>query len=101
MGSLGVRSGVALNASGDQRKRRKRRLSRCSKRNGPETGMKRALLGLAGLVALGAAAPAGAADLPVYTKTPAMVATIYDWSGFYVGVNGGGGSSYKDWDTTE
>ena len=49
--------------------------------------MKRAVLGLAGLVALGAAAPAGAADLPVYTKTPAMVATIYDWSGFYVGVN--------------
>jgi outer membrane immunogenic protein len=63
--------------------------------------MKRALLGLAGLVALGAAAPAGAADLPVYTKTPAMVAAIYDWSGFYVGVNGGGGSAHKCWDITQ
>src|SRR6516162_4632990 len=63
--------------------------------------MKRALLGLVGVVALGAAAPAGAADLPVYTKTPAMIAAIYDWSGFYVGVNGGGASAHKCWNTTE
>ena len=63
--------------------------------------MKRALLGLAGLVALGAAAPAGAADLPVYTKTPAMIAAIYDWSGFYVGVNGGGASAHKCWNVTD
>jgi outer membrane immunogenic protein len=60
--------------------------------------MKRALLGLVGVVVLGAAAPAGAADLPVYTKTPAMVAAIYDWSGVYVGVNGGGGSAHKCWE---
>ena len=63
--------------------------------------MKRALLGLAGLVALGAAAPAGAADLPVYTKTLAMIAAIYDWSGFYVGVNGGGASAHKCWNITD
>jgi len=63
--------------------------------------MKRAVLGLAGLVALGAAAPAGAADLPVYTKTPAMIAAIYDWSGFYVGVNGGGASAHKCWNITD
>ena len=63
--------------------------------------MKRAVLGLAGLVALGAAAPAGAADLPVYTKTLAMIAAIYDWSGFYVGVNGGGASAHKCWNITD
>ena len=32
-----------------------------------------------------------AADLPakVYTKAPAVVAPVYNWTGFYVGVNGG------------
>jgi outer membrane immunogenic protein len=41
------------------------------------------------------ASAASAADLPArpYTKAPAMVAAIYDWSGFYVGLNGGGASS--------
>jgi outer membrane immunogenic protein len=58
--------------------------------------MKRILLGTIGLVALGLSAPALAADLPTrapaYTKAPAIVAPIYDWSGFYVGLNGGGAS---------
>jgi len=38
---------------------------------------------------------ASAADLPArtYTKAPAIVAPIYDWSGFYIGLNGGGASS--------
>ena len=27
-----------------------------------------------------------------------MIAAIYDWSGFYIGLNGGGGSSRKCWD---
>src|SRR5580765_6265170 len=51
----------------------------------------------AGVIALGAAAPAAAADLPArtYTKAPAMVAPVYDWSGFYIGINGGGGTSRK------
>ena len=54
--------------------------------------MKKFLLGTVGLIALGAA-PAFAADLPArtYTKAPAYVAALYDWSGFYIGVNGGGG----------
>jgi outer membrane immunogenic protein len=62
--------------------------------------MKKILLGVVGLMALGAAAPASAADLPakVYTKAPAMVAAVYDWSGFYIGANGGGGWSHKCWD---
>src|SRR4051812_33393311 len=44
---------------------------------------------------------ASAADLAArpYTKAPPpMVAAIYDWSGFYIGINGGGGSSHKCWD---
>jgi outer membrane immunogenic protein len=27
-----------------------------------------------------------------------MIATVYDWSGFYIGINGGGGSSHASWD---
>jgi outer membrane immunogenic protein len=40
---------------------------------------------------------ASAADLPArtYTKAPAMVAPIYDWTGFYLGLNGGGASSHE------
>ena len=49
-------------------------------------------------VALGAfAAPAFAADLPV-RATPPIVAAIYDWSGFYIGANGGWGQSHNCWD---
>jgi outer membrane immunogenic protein len=64
--------------------------------------MKKILLGMVGLMALGAAVPASAADLPakVYTKAPPMVAVIYDWSGFYIGANGGGGWSRKCWNNT-
>ena len=59
------------------------------------------LLVTASLVALGAAAPAVAADLAArpYTKAPpAPIAAIYDWSGFYIGINGGGGSAHTTWD---
>jgi outer membrane immunogenic protein len=67
-----------------------------------EKEMKKILLGVVGLMALGAAAPASAADLParVYTKAPAMVAAVYDWSGFYVGGNAGGGWSRNCWSNT-
>jgi outer membrane immunogenic protein len=62
--------------------------------------MKKFLLGAAGLLALGMAAPAVAADLPArtYTKAPAYVAAVYDWSGFHIGGNGGWGSSRNCWD---
>src|SRR2546422_3782595 len=63
--------------------------------------MKKFLLGTVGLVALGIAAPASAADLAArpYSKAPPpMIAAIYDWSGFYIGANGGWGSSHKCWD---
>src|SRR6202034_310166 len=56
--------------------------------------MKKFLLGTVALVALGATVPALAADLPVrntpYTKAPAYVAPIYNWTGFYIGGHVGG-----------
>ena len=63
--------------------------------------MKKVLLVTASLIALGAAAPAVAADLAArpYTKAPAYVAAVYDWSGFYIGANGGWGSSRNGWDS--
>jgi len=47
--------------------------------------------GLLSLVALSGAADA--ADLPV--KAPPLAAYAYDWSGLYVGLNGGGASSHE------
>jgi outer membrane immunogenic protein len=60
--------------------------------------MKKILLAAVSLVAMGLT-PALAADLPakVYTKAPAMVAPVYNWGGFYIGLNGGGGSSHDCW----
>src|SRR6201991_4325154 len=58
--------------------------------------MKKLLLGMVGLAALGAAAPATAADLAArpYTKAPPpIMAPIYDWTGFYIGANGGWGQN--------
>jgi outer membrane immunogenic protein len=60
--------------------------------------MKKFLLGTVGLLALGMAAPALAADLAPrpYTKAPPpIVAPIYDWSGFYIGANGGWAESHN------
>ena len=54
--------------------------------------MKKFWLVLVGLAALGMATPASAADLAArpYTKAPPpMLAPIYDWTGFYIGANGG------------
>ena len=59
-----------------------------------------------GLGAIAAATSALAADLQMkkgpYTKAPpAVVATVYDWSGFYVGFNAGGGSSRDCWNLVQ
>src|SRR4029453_9340682 len=69
-----------------------------------ETGikrMKKVLLVTASLIALGAAAPAVAADLaaPPSPKAPPVVGAVYDWTGFYIGANGGWGSSRNSWDS--
>ncbi|MBR0757915.1 porin family protein [Bradyrhizobium jicamae] len=62
--------------------------------------MKKFLLASAALSVLTATAPAMAADLAArpYTKAPVVVAPIYNWGGFYVGLNGGYGSSHNCWD---
>jgi outer membrane immunogenic protein len=56
---------------------------------------------LAAAFAVGAVAPALAADLPArapaYTKAPAIVEAAYDWSGFYIGINGGGATGNVNW----
>jgi outer membrane immunogenic protein len=55
--------------------------------------MKKILLGTVALIALGATAPALAADMAArpYTKAPAYVpAPIYNWTGFYIGGHVGG-----------
>jgi outer membrane immunogenic protein len=54
--------------------------------------MKKFLLATVALVALGATAPALAADLAArpYTKAPPMMAPIYNWTGFYIGGHVGG-----------
>lgn len=63
--------------------------------------MNKLLLVAVGVMTAGLSVPASAADLAArpYTKAPmAPVAAIYDWSGFYVGLNGGGGSAHNCWD---
>jgi outer membrane immunogenic protein len=64
--------------------------------------MKRVLLGALGAAAIGN--QAFAADLPARTytptKAPAIVAPVYDWSGFYVGLDGGGGWNRNCWSNT-
>src|SRR5881227_4274458 len=54
--------------------------------------MNRFLLATVGLMGLGITVPASAADLAAhpYTKAPPpMMAALYDWSGLYIGANGG------------
>ena len=64
--------------------------------------MRKFLIGTVALVALGLSAPASGADLAArpYTPPPAPVpvVAVYNWTGFYVGINGGGGWSNKCWE---
>ena len=62
--------------------------------------MKKLLTIAACIASLGLVTSASAADLAArpYTKAPPVVAAVYDWSGFYIGANGGWGSSHKCWD---
>ena len=64
-----------------------------------EVTMKMFLLASVGLIALGMATPASAADMAVKAPPPPpMVAPIYNWGGFYIGGNGGWGESHNCWD---
>jgi len=66
--------------------------------------MKRIVLASLGLLAIGATAtPVMAADLPPqpYVKAPAYVPPYYNWSGFYLGINGGYGFGNSSWTGTD
>ncbi|HEY4982925.1 MAG TPA: outer membrane protein [Pseudolabrys sp.] len=62
--------------------------------------MKKVLLASVGLIALGVAS-ASAADIPrrqaMPARAPVYVTPPYSWTGFYVGINGGGGWGHSDW----
>jgi len=62
-------------------------------RKGDET-MKKLSIAAIGLAALSMAAPARAADMAVKAPPPAPVVPIYNWTGFYIGANGGWGQSH-------
>jgi len=57
-------------------------------------------IALAASIVAVSAVSASAADLAArpYVKAPAAIVAAYDWSGFYIGANGGGASSRKCWD---
>jgi outer membrane immunogenic protein len=61
--------------------------------------MKRIVAAAIGLLALAAAMPASAADLPPRStyKAPAYLPAAYNWTGFYLGINAGGGFGSSDW----
>jgi outer membrane immunogenic protein len=60
--------------------------------------MKKFLMAAVGLGGIGLTAPALAADLAVRPAPPPVMAPIYDWTGFYIGANGGWGESRNCWD---
>jgi outer membrane immunogenic protein len=62
--------------------------------------MKRVVIACVGLLAL-AGGSATAADLPRYgpvAQAPGYYNPIYNWTGFYLGINGGGGWGQSQWD---
>jgi outer membrane immunogenic protein len=63
-----------------------------------ENAMRKLWVGIIGLTALGFAAPAMAADMAVKAPPPAPLPVIYNWSGFYIGGNGGWGEAHNCWD---
>jgi outer membrane immunogenic protein len=58
--------------------------------------MKKFVLAAVGIAALGWTVPASAADMAVKAAPPpAPVVAIYNWSGFYIGANGGWAQSHN------
>jgi len=56
-----------------------------------------------GVLVTAQCAAAAAADLsvaPLYKAPPSEVTQAYNWTGFYLGVNGGGGWGHSYWDTS-
>jgi outer membrane immunogenic protein len=65
--------------------------------------MKRVLSSSVGFLLGAWAASAAAADLPrraeMPTRAPAYMATVYNWTGLYLGLNGGGAWGNSRWDS--
>jgi outer membrane immunogenic protein len=62
--------------------------------------MKRALVvGVALLAFTGVAAAADLPPAPNYYKAPAYLPPSFSWTGFYAGINGGGGFGQSKWDS--
>jgi outer membrane immunogenic protein len=59
--------------------------------------MKKFLLSTVGLIALGMATPASAADMAVKAPPPPPPPPIFTWTGFYIGGNAGGAWANNDW----
>ena len=63
-----------------------------------KTAMRTLWVGI-GLAALGMTAPASAADMAVKAPPPPPpLPVIFNWTGFYIGANGGWASSHNCWD---
>jgi outer membrane immunogenic protein len=60
--------------------------------------MKKFWMAMVGLAALGAASPVPAADMAVKAPPPAPLPVVYNWTGFYIGANGGWAQSHNCWD---
>jgi outer membrane immunogenic protein len=63
--------------------------------------LKKIIAGCFAVAALVTAQGALAADLsvaPLYKAPPPAMAPAYNWSGFYLGINGGGGWGHSYWD---
>ena len=78
-------------------------MSKNSMNKNSKSGLNRiALVSAIALLGFAAAAPAQAADLsvaPLYKAPPVVAMPAYNWSGFYLGVNGGGGWGTSNWDS--
>jgi outer membrane immunogenic protein len=62
--------------------------------------MKKIVLAAVGSMLLNTSAFAADMAARTYTKAPAIAASVYNWGGFYLGINGGGGSAHTCWDVT-
>jgi outer membrane immunogenic protein len=61
--------------------------------------MKKLSAAAIGIAVFGFASSASAADMAVKARpAPPPVVPIYDWTGFYIGANGGWGNSHNCWD---
>src|SRR5262249_17742057 len=67
--------------------------------------MKKFILGVLGVATVAplATPPAAAADLPRRYEPPIAPVYVppiaYNWTGFYLGINGGGGWGHSNWDS--